>query len=189
MKFGTRLAMPQRVTALDQQDGIFRLMLKDGAVGQAAMFLSRSAHHVHLLVRGTSLAASMSAYLRDRLEKDPAISIHFETALTALHGDDQLDGVTLSQAGQPVTLPAKAVFLMVGAAPNTAWLQDCVRLDDNGFVCTGAAAGGATPHATSRPGVYAVGDVRGGSVKRVASGVGEGSVVISEVWGYLNPPI
>jgi thioredoxin reductase (NADPH) len=198
MKFGTRFAKPHRVTALDQQDDVFRLMLEDGAVvqaravvvatgvqyrrlpldrlqtfenagnfyaatevearycrdcavvvigggnsaGQAAMFLSRGAHHVHLLVRGTSLAASMSAYLRDRLEKDPAISIHFETALTALHGDDQLDGVTLSQADRPVTLPAKAVFLMVGAAPNTAWLQDCVRLDDNGFVCTGAAAGG-----------------------------------------------
>ncbi len=157
------------------------------SAGQAAMFLSRGAHHVHVLVRGTSLAASMSAYLADRLEKDPSITVHYETELDTLHGDASLESVTLRKAGAIQKIPAKAVFVMVGAAPNTDWLKDCVTLDDKGFVRTGREVGGPTPHATSRPGIYAVGDVRAGSVKRVASGVGEGSVVISEVWGYLNP--
>lgn len=157
------------------------------SAGQAAMFLSRGAHHVHVLIRGKSLAASMSAYLADRLEKDPSITVHYETELDTLHGDASLDGVTLNKAGAALHIPAKAVFVMVGAAPNTDWLKDCVTLDDKGFVRTGPEVGGATPHATSRPGIYAVGDVRAGSVKRVASGVGEGSVVISEVWGFLNP--
>ncbi|MGL4320025.1 MAG: NAD(P)/FAD-dependent oxidoreductase, partial [Paracoccaceae bacterium] len=157
------------------------------SAGQAAMFLSRGAHHVHVLVRGTSLAASMSAYLADRLAKDPAITVHYETALETLHGDHKLESVTLRKAGARLDIPATAVFVMVGAAPNTDWLKDCVMLDDKGYVRTGADAGGSTPHATSRPGIYAVGDVRAGSVKRVASGVGEGSVVISEVWRYLNP--
>lgn len=158
------------------------------SAGQAAMFLCRSAAHVHVLVRGTSLAASMSSYLSDRLAKDPAITVHYETELTALHGQDMLDGVTLRDRGTGTArdMPARAVFVMVGAAPNTDWLKDCVDLDDNGFVRTGRDVGGASSHATSRPGVFAMGDVRTGSVKRVASGVGEGSVVISEVWQYLH---
>jgi thioredoxin reductase (NADPH) len=159
------------------------------SAGQAAMFLCRGAAHVHVLVRGKSLAASMSAYLTDRLQKDRAITVHYETELTALHGDDMLDGVTLRNRAEGTLrdIPARAVFVMVGAEPNTDWLKDCVALDDKGFVRTGRDVGGASAHATSRPGVFAVGDVRAGSVKRVASGVGEGSVVISEVWRYLNP--
>jgi thioredoxin reductase (NADPH) len=158
------------------------------SAGQAAMFLCRSAAHVHVLVRGTSLAASMSSYLSDRLAKDPAITVHYETELAALHGHDMLDSVTLRHSGTGTTrdIPARAVFVMVGAAPNTEWLKDDVDLDDKGFVRTGRDVGGASAHATSRPGIFAVGDVRAGSVKRVASGVGEGSVVISEVWQYLN---
>jgi thioredoxin reductase (NADPH) len=158
------------------------------SAGQAAMFLCRTAAHVHVLVRGPSLAASMSAYLTDRLAKDPAITVHYQTELAGLHGHDMLDGVTLRHRGDGTTkdLPAKAVFVMVGAEPNTDWLKDCVTLDDRGFVLTGREVGGASAHATSRPGIFAVGDVRAGSVKRVASGVGEGSVVISEVWRHLN---
>ncbi len=158
------------------------------SAGQAAMFLCRGAAHVHVVVRGKSLAASMSAYLTDRLEKDPAITVHYETELTALQGDDLLGGVTLRNRADGATrdIPAKAVFVMVGAEPNTDWLKDCVELDDKGFVRTGREVGGPSSHATSRPGIFAVGDVRAGSVKRVASGVGEGSVVISEVWRYLN---
>lgn len=127
-------------------------------------------------------------YLTDRLEKDPAITVHYQTELAALHGDDMLEGVTLHHRADGTTqdIPAKAVFVMVGAEPNTDWLKDCVALDDKGFVRTGREVGGASAHATSRPGIFAVGDVRAGSVKRVASGVGEGSVVISEVWRYLN---
>ena len=86
----------------------------------------------------------------------------------------------------PWVLLAALVFIMIGAKPNTAWLSDMVELDQNGFVLTGAEAGAGSPYATSRPGIFAVGDVRAGSVKRVASSVGEGSVVISKVWDHLK---
>ncbi len=157
------------------------------SAGQAAMFLCRSAGHVHLLVRGSSLAASMSSYLRDRLERDPAITIHYDTAMTALHGDDALDGITVRnrETGADARIDTRAVFVMVGAAPNTGWLRDCVALDGKGFVLTGTDAGAEDQFATSRPGVFAVGDVRAGSVKRVASSVGEGSVVIAQVWQHV----
>jgi thioredoxin reductase (NADPH) len=163
------------------------------SAGQAAMFLSRSAAHVHVLVRGGSLAASMSAYLVQRLEQTPNITIHYRTQVTGLYGEGALQSVAIHSAedGQDWVLNARAVFVMVGAAPNTAWLQGRVAVDGNGFVLTGAEAGEAAAvrgrYATSCPGIYAVGDVRAGSVKRVASGVGEGSVVISEVWRHLNP--
>jgi thioredoxin reductase (NADPH) len=153
------------------------------------MFLCRTAAHVHVLVRGTSLAASMSSYLADRLTQDPGITVHYQTQLSTLHGDDALSGVTLQTASGPLDIPARAVFVMVGAEPNTGWLAGAVMTDAKGFVCTGPTAGAATPHGTSRPGIFAVGDVRAGSVKRVASSVGEGSVVISEVWRYLNPAV
>jgi thioredoxin reductase (NADPH) len=158
------------------------------SAGQAAMFLSRTTRHVHLLVRGESLAASMSRYLSDRLDAHPRITIHYRTRMTALHGDDQLSGITIrdTQAGQDWRLNTRAVFIMVGAAPNTSWLSGHVDLDDQGFVITGEAAGAASGYATSHPGIFAVGDVRAGSVKRVASAVGEGSVVISRVWDHLN---
>jgi thioredoxin reductase (NADPH) len=158
------------------------------SAGQAAMFLCRSARHVHLLVRGPSLAASMSSYLIGRLTQDPGITIHFNSEVTELHGTDRLEGVTIRDraAGTELPLDTRAVFVMVGAAPNTGWLHGRVALDASGFVLTGAAAGVAGQYATACPGVFAVGDVRAGSVKRVASAVGEGSVVISEVWAHLN---
>jgi len=156
------------------------------SAGQAAMFLSRTASHVHLLVRGDSLAASMSSYLSSRLEAHPRITIHYRTEMTGLHGGDQLDGITIRDkaGGQEWRLKTNAVFIMVGAAPNTGWLSGHVMLDDKGFVVTGEAAGARSAYATSHPGIFAVGDVRAGSVKRVASAVGEGSVVISRVWDY-----
>ncbi|MEO0388434.1 MAG: NAD(P)/FAD-dependent oxidoreductase, partial [Pseudomonadota bacterium] len=159
------------------------------SAGQAAMFLSRTAGHVHLLVRGPSLAASMSDYLSARLNADPNITIHTCTELTALHGDAHLDAVTVSTqtTGRDRRLPTRGVFIMVGAAPNTGWLADLVALDAKGYVKTGAESGADAAYATSCPGVFAVGDVRAGSVKRVASAVGEGSVVISKVWEWLNP--
>ena len=158
------------------------------SAGQAAMFLCRTAAHVRLLVRGTSLAASMSSYLSSRLEADPAITIEYGAEVTGLHGDEKLDAVTIrtAQDGAHREVPACALFVMVGAAPNTGWLSGLVDLDEKGFVLTGDAVGGASPYATSRPGIFAVGDVRAGSVKRVASSVGEGSVVISRVWDFLN---
>jgi thioredoxin reductase (NADPH) len=158
------------------------------SAGQAAMFLSRSARCVRLLVRGASLASSMSSYLLDRLEADPAITIEYGAEVSALHGDESLDAVTIRtvQTGESRTLATCALFIMVGAAPNTGWLSGLVDLDDKGFVLTGEAAGAASPYATSHPGIFAVGDVRAGSVKRVASSVGEGSVVISKVWEHLD---
>lgn len=159
------------------------------SAGQAAMFLSRSACSVRLLVRGSSLAASMSRYLSSRLEADPRITIEYGAEVSALQGSKHLDSIHIRQvaSGETRVLNTRALFVMVGAAPNTAWLSDLVRLDDKGFVSTGAEAGyPISPFATSMPGIFAVGDVRAGSVKRVASSVGEGSVVISAVWNFVN---
>ncbi len=158
------------------------------SAGQAAMFLSRTARHVHVLIRGDSLAASMSSYLSERLDKDPSITLHRRTEVTELKGDGKLEGVTIRDktAGQDWHLPTGAVFVMVGAAPNTGWLKGHVALDEKGFVRTGRDVGGRSTYETSLHGVFAVGDVRSGSTKRVASGVGEGSVVMSNVWSHVN---
>jgi thioredoxin reductase (NADPH) len=158
------------------------------SAGQAAMFLSRSAQRVRVLVRGASLAASMSSYLSSRLEADPAITIEYEAEVTALAGEGHLEAVTIRNAatGAERRVESRALFIMVGAAPNTDWLSGLVQLDEKGFVLTGDAAGAHSPYGTSQPGIFAVGDVRAGSVKRVASAVGEGSVVISKVWEFVN---
>jgi thioredoxin reductase (NADPH) len=158
------------------------------SAGQAAMFLSRTASRVRLLVRGRSLAASMSSYLSSRLEAEPTITIDYGAEVSALHGTDHLEAVTIRNTarGSEETVPTRALFIMVGAAPNTDWLTDLVKLDDKGFVLTGEAVGASSPFAASLPGIFAVGDVRSGSVKRVASAVGEGSVVISKVWEFVD---
>jgi len=159
------------------------------SAGQAAMFLSRSVRCVRVLVRGASLAASMSSYLSSRLQADPRIKIEFGADVTALHGGEHLEAVTVRNAktGATRVVDTRALFIMVGASPNTEWLSGLVDLDDKGFVITGSGAGvPASAFATSRPGIFAVGDVRAGSVKRVASSVGEGSVVISKVWEFVN---
>jgi thioredoxin reductase (NADPH) len=158
------------------------------SAGQAAMYLSRSAKCTHLIVRGPSLAVSMSSYLSSRLEADPAITITYNAEVIALHGGDHLEAVTIRNANTDARadIQTRALFIMVGAAPNTAWLSGLVQLDAKGFVRTGADVGADSPFATSQPGIFAVGDVRAGSVKRVASAVGEGSVVVSKVWEYLN---
>jgi thioredoxin reductase (NADPH) len=156
------------------------------SAGQAAMFLSRVARHVRLLVRSDTLATSMSSYLSSRLEADPAITIEYGAHAVELHGGEALEAVTVRTPDGNRRMNTCAMFVMVGAAPNTAWLSALVALDDKGFVLTGDAAGAASPYATSRPGIYAVGDVRAGSIKRVASSVGEGSVVISKVWEHVR---
>ncbi|MBT8456998.1 MAG: FAD-dependent oxidoreductase [Rhodobacteraceae bacterium] len=158
------------------------------SAGQAAMFLCRTARHVHLLVRGPSLAASMSDYLLSRLKADPKITIHYQTQLAELHGEDGLEAVTIRDgaSGEDWRIEARAVFVMVGAAPNTNWLSGLVDLDAKGFVKTGEDVGADSPYATSHPGIFAVGDVRAGSVKRVASAVGEGAVVMSKVWEHVE---
>lgn len=162
------------------------------SAGQAAMFLSRIAAHVHILVRGTGLAATMSDYLIQRIQQSPRITLHTETQIVGLEGGDRLHHVTWSgrRDGSCETRAVANVFVMVGAEPNTDWLQGCLALDAKGFVITGVDGEDmptSVPFATSKPGIFAVGDVRSGSVKRVASGVGEGSVVIQAVHTFLNP--
>ncbi|MEM1360782.1 MAG: FAD-dependent oxidoreductase [Pseudomonadota bacterium] len=158
------------------------------SAGQAAMFLAKTTKHVHVLVRGESLASSMSDYLLERLQSHPYITIHFCTELKTLNGDNGLTSATFHDrvSGQDWTINTKAIFVMVGAAPNTAWLSELVKLDDRGYVLTGSAAGGASSYETSHKGIFAVGDVRAGSVKRVASAVGEGAVVMSRIWEHVH---
>jgi thioredoxin reductase (NADPH) len=160
------------------------------SAGQAAVFLSQHARHVHMLVRSEGLAATMSDYLIQRIEASPKITLHSHTEVTALDGDPFLERVTWTnrEAGESETKEIGNVFVMIGAVPNTDWLDGCVALDRGGFVITGRDGEGMalpSPYATERPGIFAVGDVRSGSTKRVASGVGEGSVVVSSIHAYL----
>ncbi|MEM6381792.1 MAG: FAD-dependent oxidoreductase [Pseudomonadota bacterium] len=161
------------------------------SAGQAAMFLSRHAKHVHLVVRRDGLSETMSSYLTSRIHSDPSITLHTLSEVTALAGSERLEGLTLTnrQTGTQTNIATTALFIMIGAAPNTEWLSGQIELDEKGFVKTGQSVGLHTRgYATSLPGVFAVGDIRSGSVKRVASAVGEGSVVVSAVHGYLADP-
>jgi thioredoxin reductase (NADPH) len=152
------------------------------------MYLSRVAHQVHVLVRGDTLSDTMSSYLRQRLEAQANIEIHFGSEVTALHGGDHLEEITVRSRGVESSLQTRALFAMIGATPNTEWLSDLVDLDSRGFVITGKAAGAHRPLETSRPGIFAVGDVRAGSAKRVASAAGEGSVVVPGIYEFLSDP-
>ena len=168
------------------------------SAGQAAVFLSRHANHVHILVRGDGLASSMSEYLIRRIEAAPErITVHSHTEVSALSGERHLDTVTWCDlvTSQSQTRHIPNMFLMLGAAPNTEWLNRAVALDDKGFVRTGISVASDDPacaHALSQPlatscaGIFAVGDVRSGSIKRVASAVGEGAVVIASVHQALG---
>lgn len=170
------------------------------SAGQAAMFLAQTAHAVHMLIRGDGPAATMSRYLIRRIEDHPAITIHRRTEISALEGDRHLERVswTNREDGTTETHNIRHVFCMMGAVPTTGWLMNCLALDDHGFIKTGsdltpedlAAAHwrrGRSPHAleTSLPGVFAVGDVRSGSAKRVASAVGEGANAVMTVHQVL----
>lgn len=156
------------------------------SAGQAAMFLSRTAAHVHVFVRSGSLAASMSDYLSGRLHAHPAITLHFNTQIKGLDGESRLERVRYETEGHAKEVSAGGVFVMVGAAPKTDWLPDAIALDERGFVLTGEEVGGSSQFETSLAGIFAVGDVRADSVKRVAAAVGEGSVSISAVWSHVQ---
>jgi thioredoxin reductase (NADPH) len=168
------------------------------SAGQAVVFLAGYAERVHLLVRGSSLKSRMSSYLVERIASIPNVEVHTETEITMLEGDDgSLSGVTWRHRKTitEVRKPIRHLFLFVGADPNTGWLKECgVLLDAKGFVLTGAefadngnpnAANGASryrlPLETSVPGVFAIGDVRAGSAKRVAAAVGEGAAVVAQL--------
>ena len=158
------------------------------SAGQAAVFLSGIAKHVHHIVRGKSLANSMSQYLISRIESSSHITLYPNSEIEKLEGESSLKRVTWVNriTGERTVKPIGSVFVMIGAEPNSGWLFGTVRLDKKGFILTGGTDGfESTPYATSVPGMFAVGDVRSNSVKRVASAVGEGSVVISDVHRYL----
>jgi thioredoxin reductase (NADPH) len=165
------------------------------SAGQAAVYLSQNAGKVHILVRSKELSQSMSRYLIQRIEENPAIDVHYCTEIVRLEGDTQLERVTWrnKDTGETCAHDIKHVFIMTGASPKTEWLQSCVALDKKGFILTGRDLDPIlqdrpwslqrVPYMleTSLPGVFAVGDVRSGNVKRVASAVGEGSIAISLV--------
>jgi thioredoxin reductase (NADPH) len=171
------------------------------SAGQAAVFLSQTAKHVHILIRSARLADTMSRYLIRRIEQSKNITLHPHTEIIALEGDARLERTRWrnNQTGEIEVHDVRHVFVMTGASPNTSWLEGCLRLDEKGFIRTGPdlnpddlSAGGwplvRRPYLleTSLPGVFAVGDVRSGNVKRVASAVGEGSIAIHLVHKVLQ---
>jgi thioredoxin reductase (NADPH) len=164
------------------------------SAGQAAVFLAEKARKVHMLVRSAGLADSMSRYLIRRIEDHPRITLHTRTEVVGVEGDRHLEKVTWRAAstGEDTTMPIRHLFVMAGATPNTKWLEGCVAFDDKGFIKTGTDLSpedlitarwplGRSPYLleTSLPGVFAVGDVRSGNLKRVASAVGEGSIAVA----------
>ena len=171
------------------------------SAGQAAMYFSKYARRVVMLVRGSSLAASMSQYLINQLKETTNVQIEFNSAVVEAHGENHLEAISVrcTASNEINRVPANSLFIMIGAAPNTKWLADIVERDDLGFILSGPdlMRDGKRPKGwqvdrdpglleTNVPGIFVVGDVRHGSVKRVASGVGEGSVAISFVHQYLS---
>ena len=166
------------------------------SAGQAAIYLAQHLCHVSLVVRRDTLTHTMSRYLIERIEADPRISLLTETEVRALAGDPRLSEATLEHTptGERRTIPCTGLFCFIGAEPVTGWLGDCVALDKGGFVLTDRAlpdtvaayaARPPLPFETSCPGVFAAGDVRQGSMKRVAAAVGEGSSAVRSVHEYL----
>jgi thioredoxin reductase (NADPH) len=171
------------------------------SAGQAAVFLAQTAKRVIVVVRASGLSQTMSRYLIRRIEEHPAIELRAETQIVELSGSSHLERVTLrdNRSGESQAREVRHVFMMTGAVPGTAWLADCALMDAKGFVRTGSdltpddLATAEWPLSrppylleTSLPGVFAVGDVRAGNVKRVASAVGEGSIAISFVHRALQ---
>jgi thioredoxin reductase (NADPH) len=171
------------------------------SAGQAAVFLAQSARRVHMLIRSGGLAASMSRYLIGRIEHHSGIVLHVHTEIVSLEGDARLERITWrdSRTERVEQHAIRHVFTMTGAVPSTGWLDGCLALDAKGFIKTGSdlspddLVNARWPLArsprlleTSRPGIFAIGDVRSGSLKRVASAAGEGSIAIAAVHQALT---
>jgi len=158
------------------------------SAGQAVAFLAPRVKHLHLVVRGAGLEASMSKYLIERIAALSNVTLHTHTEVTALHGERAtgLEGALFRdrRSGETRRCDLRHLFLFVGADPNADWLKGCVSTDDKGFVTTGV--GDCLPLETDRPGVFAIGDVRAGSTKRVAAAVGEGAAVVAQIHQYLG---
>jgi thioredoxin reductase (NADPH) len=171
------------------------------SAGQAALTLAEESHHVFLVVRAASLEAGMARYLRDRIAADPAVDVMLGSEVRAVDGDGRLERVTVEEArsGAHRALEARAMVVLIGAEPPTAWLAAALALDDHGFILTGPALDrglgqhdpwrtlGREPFLveTSRPGVFAVGDVRSGSTKMVAPAAGEGGMAVRFLGEHL----
>jgi len=166
------------------------------SAGQAVVYLAPKVRRLHLVVRGDGLEASMSRYLIDRIAALPNVELHTRTEIVGLEGDmaQGLTAVTFQDRDTGAThlCPLRHVFLFIGADPNVGWLDGCIATDEKGFVTTGTANAGeptngrpVLPLETSHPGVFAVGDIRAGSVKRVAAAVGEGAAVVAQIHGVL----
>src|SRR6516164_10281182 len=168
------------------------------SAGQAVVFLAPKVRRLHLIVRGAGLDASMSRYLIDRIAALPNVILHTGTEVVALEGDE-VTGLTAATfreraTGAPHTCPLRHLFLFIGADPNASWLKGCVGVDSKGFVVTGANGSDRTSPGprlalsleTDRPGVFAIGDVRAGSTKRVAAAVGEGAAVVAQIHNVLG---
>ncbi|ALL70331.1 Thioredoxin reductase (plasmid) [Paraburkholderia caribensis MBA4] len=163
------------------------------SAGQGVVYLASHARHVHLLIRGRELESSMSRYLIDRIAQLPNVTLHTATAIESLTGDERgLTQVTSKGPNGDIAFDVKHLFLFTGAQPNTHWLQNCrVKTDEKGFILTGAAAReSGDDHdrtlETSVPGVFAIGDVRSGSIKRVAAAVGDGAAVVAQIHSIIH---
>lgn len=178
-------ATPIEATLCEGRDIV--LVGGGNSAGQAAVYLSAHARKVYLAVRSSGLDASMSRYLIDRIKATPNIELRVQTDVTGLSGaaDGTLTSVDMNsrETGDRQRVDAQHLFLFIGADPNTRWLDQRITLDDKGFVVTGADL--KFPLQTSSPGVFAIGDVRCGSVKRVAAGVGEGAAAVAQIHAYL----
>jgi thioredoxin reductase (NADPH) len=174
------------------------------SAGQAAVHFSRYANTVTMLVRGESLAKEMSRYLIDQIKNTRNIKVRLRTTVVEVHGDERLEAITVFDAskGTRETLQTNALFVFIGALPHTEWLNQIVKTDNHGFILTGPDLPQAKPngHAagewklkrdpfwleSSQPGIFAAGDVRHGSVKRVAAGVGEGATAVQFIHQFLG---
>jgi thioredoxin reductase (NADPH) len=180
--------------AILYRDGEVAVIGGGNSAGQAVVHLARFASRVHLVVRGERLAATMSAYLVEQIEALDNVEVRSRTEVTAVHGAEHLERASFSSPGGPVELPLSAVFVFIGQQPRTSWLDGCLARDERGFILTGGDVEGAggwplarTPFLleASLPGVFAAGDVRHRSVKRIASAVGEGAMAVQFVHQYL----
>ncbi|MGF6492141.1 thioredoxin reductase (NADPH) [Luteibacter sp. 621] len=163
------------------------------SAGQAAVYLSRLAAHVHVVIRSGGLAETMSDYLVQRINNSPRITLHVHSEVVSLSGRERLEHVSWRnvRSGEQTCVDADNLFVMIGASPNTEWLRDALTLDAKGFVPTGdqVLSHRTGVFGTELRGLFAVGDVRSGSVKRVASSVGEGSVVVQAIHQFLRPEL
>ncbi|TWH25185.1 thioredoxin reductase (NADPH) [Rhodococcus rhodochrous J45] len=171
------------------------------SAGQATVFLADQVSHVHLLIRGHDLGKSMSRYLVDQIERHPRVTVHRNAEIREVHGDKHLEEIAIedNRTGDKARIRVHALFVFIGAMPHTGWLTDAIALDDHGFVLTGVDAVPAREDGnqridappsrtleTSRAGLFAAGDVRSGSVKRVASAVGEGAMAVRQIHEYFE---